>query len=77
MVGTITVCLMVVEWSSNVNDDDKYVCKNYDKNADDKDNDDDEDDDDEGGGVVPLLTWAASGAPSLQIRHSPILLETS
>ena len=70
MVATITVCLMVVDWSSNVNDDDKYVCENYDKNADD------DDDDDEGGGVVPLLTWGASGAPSLQIRHSPILLET-
>ena len=42
-----------------------------------KDKNEDEDgDDDEGGEVVPLLTWGASGAPSLQIRHSPILLES-
>ena len=42
-----------------------------------KDKNEDEDgDDDEGGEVVPLLTWGASGAPSLQIRHSSILLES-
>ena len=29
MVGTITVGLMLVEWSSNVDDDDEYVCEDY------------------------------------------------
>ena len=74
MVGTITVGLMLVEWSSNVDDDDEYVCEDY--NVDKDENEDEDGDDDEGGEVVPLLTWGASGAPSLQIRHSPILLET-